>query len=331
MEPCEMNPDTFDFDYSALKNMLGSNEDHISREEKQKEILAILPTNFFGIPSDIQHIRKLISDPDITIIEDSAQSMGEKRAEGYQGTGGDVGFFSLGRGKAFSTIEGGIIITNRKDIADTISSQLEDVPSYTPSGIIKLFLQSIVLWLFMFPRLFWIPKSMPFLKLGETIYDPDFPIKQLNPFQVGLTRGWQKKLAHLRNTRKSNIKNWLSILPAQYYPFLKKYTNNPPACIRLPIRIRNKKLLDSLQQNSDNKGWGVMPTYPNTLDIFLRAETRQGNKNFAYPSAKILCDEIVTLPAHPYITGKDIRNISEMMRQTALLFPDTERQPNPLT
>ncbi len=40
------------------------------------------------------------------------------------GTLGDVGFFSLGRGKAFSTVEGGIILTNNNSIARSLKLRL---------------------------------------------------------------------------------------------------------------------------------------------------------------------------------------------------------------
>jgi len=28
-------------------------------------------------------------------------------------------------------------------------------------------------------RLYWIPDSLPFLKIGETVFDPDFPVSRM--------------------------------------------------------------------------------------------------------------------------------------------------------
>ena len=50
------------------------------------------------------------------IVEDAAQAMGSEDHGVQLGVMGDVGFFSLGRGKAFSTYEGGVILTNNDEI-----------------------------------------------------------------------------------------------------------------------------------------------------------------------------------------------------------------------
>ena len=119
--------------------------------------------------------------------------MGGTIKEKKLGTLGDAGFFSLGRGKAFSTVEGGIILTNNDSIADNITKQMETIPSYNMLAIMKLVLSSIILIVFMHPAFFWFPKALPFLKLGETIFEPEFPIKKLSSFQAGLARNWQQK------------------------------------------------------------------------------------------------------------------------------------------
>src|SRR2546428_640550 len=84
-------------------------------------LLAVIPAHLFGFPSDVPRLRKLMRDPRITIVEDAAQAMGETWEGRKLGTLGDVSFFSLGRGKAFSSVEGGVIITDRDDIAEVLN------------------------------------------------------------------------------------------------------------------------------------------------------------------------------------------------------------------
>jgi perosamine synthetase len=130
---CDMDPETLDFDYTQLSKLLLSpdklNEPaKLNKLNKPKQLyepnnsfLAIIPAHLFGIPSDINRLRSLLGDTKTMIIEDAAQAMGGKWKGKKLGTLGDVGFFSLGRGKALSTVEGGIILTNREDIAHQIS------------------------------------------------------------------------------------------------------------------------------------------------------------------------------------------------------------------
>ena len=44
------------------------------------------------------------------------------------------------------------------------------------------------------PSLFWFPKLMPFLKLGDTIYNLNYKIRKMSSFQAGLAKNWQYKL-----------------------------------------------------------------------------------------------------------------------------------------
>jgi len=203
---CDINPDTLDFDFNQLSRILSQHSvPHLPNKRNKpnkpdkpdkpnkpiSRILCIIPTHLFGIPSDIGRIRKLLPDPKVTIVEDAAQAMGAEWQGKKLGTFGDVSFLSLGRGKAFSTVAGGIILTRRDDIADKIVARTEAIPHYNNIELMSLFFKAISLTLLLHPSLFWLPKSIPFLKLGKTIYDPHFKIRKMSAFHAGLAKTWQ--------------------------------------------------------------------------------------------------------------------------------------------
>src|SRR2546426_132408 len=97
--------------------------------------------------------------------------MGETKGEGELGTPGDVSFFSLRRGKAFSVVEGGVILTNRDDLAEALNHFVDRLPRYGLLPLLKLIFKAVALMLLIHPRLFWVPRSMPCLKLGETLFE----------------------------------------------------------------------------------------------------------------------------------------------------------------
>ena len=72
----------------------------------------MVPTHLYGIASDVR-ARPAVDRQarGVAIVEDAAQAMEEDSDDRKLGTLGDAGFFSLGRGKAFSTVEGGVILT----------------------------------------------------------------------------------------------------------------------------------------------------------------------------------------------------------------------------
>ena len=123
---CDINPGTLDFDFDQLKKILSPS----NTTNTKNSILAVIPTDLFGLPADVDQVRKINKDDKISIIEDAAQAMGGTLNKKKLGTLGDAGFFSLGRGKAFSTIEGGIILTNNNSIADNITKQIKTLPTY---------------------------------------------------------------------------------------------------------------------------------------------------------------------------------------------------------
>ncbi|MEO0248960.1 MAG: DegT/DnrJ/EryC1/StrS family aminotransferase, partial [candidate division WOR-3 bacterium] len=111
---CDMHPETLDFDYAQLDRFLHRAKPQPNKLNKHGQpstrFLALIAAHLFGIASNIEGLRSLIGDNEPVIVEDAAQAMGGKRNNRKLGTLGDVGFFSLGRGKAISTVEGGIIL-----------------------------------------------------------------------------------------------------------------------------------------------------------------------------------------------------------------------------
>src|SRR5206468_6215563 len=44
------------------------------------------------------------------------------------------------------------------------------------------------------PALYWLPPSLPLLRLGETISDRDFPTRGFSGMKAGLLRRWRQRL-----------------------------------------------------------------------------------------------------------------------------------------
>ncbi|MGD9711568.1 MAG: DegT/DnrJ/EryC1/StrS family aminotransferase [Thermomicrobiales bacterium] len=85
-----------------------------------KKTAAILPVHIHGYPIDLQSIRAAIGD-DIHIIEDACQAVGSDLPDGRRaGRFGLAGGFSLNQTKALPGGEGGLIITDDPDLAETM-------------------------------------------------------------------------------------------------------------------------------------------------------------------------------------------------------------------
>ena len=83
---------------------------------------AIIPVHFGGKSCKIKEIATIAKKNHITIIEDCAHAIGSRINTKHVGTFGQSGCFSFYPTKNFTTIEGGMVITNSKNIADFVRS-----------------------------------------------------------------------------------------------------------------------------------------------------------------------------------------------------------------
>ena len=83
---------------------------------------AIIPVHFAGKSCKIRQISSIAKKNHIAIVEDCAHAIGSKTNNKHVGTFGQSGCFSFYPTKNFTTIEGGMVITNSKNIADFIRS-----------------------------------------------------------------------------------------------------------------------------------------------------------------------------------------------------------------
>ena len=92
------------------------------RDKINSKTKAIFPVHFAGKVCDITKIIKIAKENNLSVIEDCAHAIGARYGKKHVGNFGNAGCFSFYPTKNITTIEGGMIITNSKKIADYVSS-----------------------------------------------------------------------------------------------------------------------------------------------------------------------------------------------------------------
>ena len=306
---CDFEPGSFDLDRKNLETIA-------KRTESHNKILCVLPTHLFGLPTKTSTYNQLFNN-EVTLIEDAAQAMGTEINGKKLGTLGDIGFFSLGRGKALSTLEGGVIITNRKDIGTLLDKKISALPNYTYGEKITLIIKAIFTTLLQNPRLFWLPKSLPFLRLGETHYEPHFEPKKLSNIHGILADGWKNRLNSHQRTRMTNLEKYKTVQSKMdgkaSFPWLQ--TIYP--LIRLPGLAKNSQIRAEILLNSEENGYGLMPSYPTLINGIPELQHEFSDEQF--PIAQSVCDRLITLPVHEYVTPKDIYEIFSYRKNSQII------------
>jgi dTDP-4-amino-4,6-dideoxygalactose transaminase len=105
-------------------DIIGLEELNISPEEIEKQIndrtQAIIAVHYGGFPCRMPDIMQIAKRFDLAVIEDAAHAPGASLNGRSLGVWGDVGCFSFFSNKNLSTGEGGMVVTNRQDVAEKV-------------------------------------------------------------------------------------------------------------------------------------------------------------------------------------------------------------------
>ena len=105
-------------------DILGVHDLTISPQDIENQISpqtkAIMVMHYGGFPCQMQAIKEIAQKHDLYIIEDNAHAPGASLNEIMLGTWGDVGCFSFFSNKNLAVGEGGMLVTNRDDVAEKV-------------------------------------------------------------------------------------------------------------------------------------------------------------------------------------------------------------------
>jgi len=305
----DVDPETLDFDDASLEEALD-----------RRDLLAIVPTHLFGVPASVERIRTAVAADDLFIVEDAAQALGVASADGRRlGSLGDVGIFSLGRGKHVTAGAGGFVTTSSQRIAEALASIFATLPEASALQSLRIWTELAAMMAFVNPSLYWLPEGLPFLGLGETVYDPDFAMTRLPAAAAGALDGWRLRLEASNQRREAAVDAWQSSLCLP-----------PPAAVkgpllRLPVVLSSAEARLTLMRASRRKGLGVSTMYPSPIHRIPQLQARFSGQRF--PGAEALAARLVTLPTHQYVTDADRMTLQGIWPRIAAASPSTRRQP----
>jgi len=108
---CDCNKEDLSIDIDHLKTLIN---------EHNPKCVMVVP--ILGLVPKMDKISKLCKDNNITLIEDSCESLGSKFKDKQLGSFGEMSTFSTYFGHHISTIEGGMVCTNNDYFANLLKS-----------------------------------------------------------------------------------------------------------------------------------------------------------------------------------------------------------------
>ena len=98
---------------------------------------------------------------------------------------------------------------------------------------------------FIHPLLYWLPAGLPFLRLGETTFDTDFPMCRMDEVRAHQLQGWEGRLA-LANQERAARAGWLIEGLDLDRRGIKPITGKEAIYLRLPVMVRDRETKEAL-------------------------------------------------------------------------------------
>ncbi|HEY4482361.1 MAG TPA: DegT/DnrJ/EryC1/StrS family aminotransferase, partial [Candidatus Brocadiaceae bacterium] len=208
------------------------------------------------------------------------------------------------------------IVTNSEKIANKIKWVYAQLPESSFLTDIAVILKTFLYRLFFRPGLYWIPNSIPFLKLGETIFSLRFSITRMSRFTITLANLMLEKVGKFRLEREQISKKIISrlekIIPHAHrsdrheclsYSFASCSTEC--ALLRFPLIFECPEARDTIHSRLLSAGIGATGLYPVPLNK-QEGVPEYLEHNGLYPNAEYVSKRILTLPTHSLVSDKDV-------------------------
>lgn len=286
-----------------------------------KKTKAFLVQHTFGIPSDMEKLQSLAKQHKLYLIEDCAHTIGSMYKNKKLGTLGDGAFFSFGRDKAFSSVFGGMAVTNNQTVSKKIKTLQKDRPFPDFFWIAQQLLHpiafSIILPLY---NVVSLGKIMLFiLQKLRFLSFPVFPEELQGKMEKGFVKKMpnaQASLALLQLKRVSKFNKKREFIAALYkselsekIPFVLKQAI---PFLRYPTLVnRRDELLFTFRKDGIYLGnWYAHVVDPKGADF-----AKVGYKMGSCPNAELAAKKVINLPTYPTMTIADANRVITLFKQ----------------
>ncbi|UCF67184.1 MAG: DegT/DnrJ/EryC1/StrS aminotransferase family protein [Acidobacteriota bacterium] len=262
---------------------------------------AIVVTHLFADTCDVDRISDIFAsrDPNVLVIEDAAQCWPTRRP-----SRADAVVLSFGRGKPMALGGGGALLH------DNPPEARPEVGAGRNLARGLAFLAALVL---SSPRFFRIAAAMPGIGIGETIYDPQFPVNDALSL-------WQRRLGAKLLAQIDQCERARGEIAAQLRAVVSHQVgwHAPGRCwlkgpIRLPLlaptRMDRDRVVSALRRDGVYAG----PMYPGTLADIQNLRPHLVNPDERLDGARALADRLLTIPVYPMMSRGDVDHVGESL------------------
>ena len=269
-----------------------------------RPVSSVIVAHLYGHPVDVPTCQRLADSAGAILIEDAAQGIGGRLLGRELGTFGSLSVLSLGRGKGWTGGSGGALLAH-DERGEAIVAWARGRLGEGGAGagdVARLAAQALL----GHPRLYGLPASLPFLRLGETIYHAPSAPRGPTAASGAAASVAYRLLGEEIAVRRSNGERLLAAARAggRVRPIATP-AGGEPGFLRLPV-IRGG---DNPAARRSGARLGVAPGYPKALCDLPGFGERVVNRGGDFAGARDLAARLATLPTHSRLSEGDVQQL----------------------
>jgi perosamine synthetase len=288
--------ETLNLNFSILPQVINNNT------------LSVVPVHLFGFLEPLAKLKEIIKDSSVSIIEDTCQCWGSNPASNDEAL---ASFWSLCRGKNFSTYSGGVLGTNSDAFANELEKEFNKLPEASAKFNLKCLCTMPLYAAAMHPLAYGLLYPL-ISRFKSTKIHADFPAFQYPPALASFGLQLLKKLPEIEKKRRdTGLTLYKAAINKKEIIVPKIFDGITCGFNHLPIIFRDPVQRESIERKLWKKGIDTGRMYLKPLHMLFDTGYPRDQKLF--PNAFLIAEGLLTIPTHPYLRQKDINNILNIL------------------
>ena len=264
----DIDPETYTLDPADVERILA----------KRDDIAGLVPVHLYGLAADMDSLCALADDHDLFVVEDACQAHGAAIDDDRVGGLGDAACFSFYPTKNMTTGEGGMVTTNRDDVADRAASFVNHGRDVGDGG------------------------SYEHVALGHNY--------RLTSLAAAIGRAQLERLPEFNRARRTHAAYY-----DDQFDSLPLETPTEPAGYRhvyhqYTVRTENRAALAATLEDHDVDTGVYYETPIHQQPAYETVSTAAAT----LPNAERAAETVLSLPVHPTLSERDRRTVVEAVR-----------------
>jgi len=277
--------------FADIENDTGNIDVNEIEKKITSNTKAIIIVHFIGLPCNMDKILDIIKMKKISLIEDCAAALGAKFNDKLVGTFGSAGCFSFYPTKHITTMEGGMLISNNKEMTNFVKK-------ISAFGYNKNFEDRLI------PGIYEVDELGYNFRMSEV--SAAIGNEQLK--KINLFNSKRKKNAKIIRSKLKSLKK-IHILPE-----INGKSVSSNFCVNIILKEGGYDKRNEVILKLKEKNIGTSVHYPLCLPLsnFYQGYLKDNSRDF--PIAEHFANNTISLPCGPHLIENDIEYMCKIIK-----------------